>query len=123
VGHPERRDDAHRLAVRLVTEAEPYYVSARWGMARLPFRSAWAVGRRGGSTARSAASWCARARAPGTSGCRPRGARSSRRCSGARARRAGRGRSIASGGPRRARVVDPPGPRLRRGRRRPEPRP
>lgn len=41
---PARRGDVHALAVRLVREAEPYYRSARWGMARLPFRSAWAVG-------------------------------------------------------------------------------
>lgn len=44
VADPARRRDAYALAVRLVREAEPYYVSARWGMARLPFRSAWAVG-------------------------------------------------------------------------------
>lgn len=41
---PDRRAAAHALAMRLVREAEPYYRSARWGMARLPFRSAWAVG-------------------------------------------------------------------------------
>ena len=44
VGDPEHREAVYGLAVRLVREAEPYYVSARWGMARLPFRSAWAVG-------------------------------------------------------------------------------
>jgi 15-cis-phytoene synthase len=41
---PENRAKAHALAARLVREAEPYYVSARWGMARLPFRCAWAIG-------------------------------------------------------------------------------
>ena len=44
VGDDARRADAYALAARLVAEAEPYYVSARWGLARLPFRSAWAVG-------------------------------------------------------------------------------
>jgi phytoene synthase len=44
VGRPENRDAAFALAQRLVALAEPYYASARWGMARLPFRSAWAVG-------------------------------------------------------------------------------
>lgn len=41
-------DPAHRaalaqLAMRLVTEAEPYYDSARAGLADLPLRSAWAI--------------------------------------------------------------------------------
>lgn len=44
VAAPAHRAAVHALAVRLVREAEPYYDSARWGMARLPFRSAWAVG-------------------------------------------------------------------------------
>lgn len=44
VGDLARRAAAYALGVRLVREAEPYYVSARWGLARLPFRSAWAVG-------------------------------------------------------------------------------
>ncbi len=44
LGDPTRREAAYALAVRLVHEAEPYYESARWGLARLPFRSAWAVG-------------------------------------------------------------------------------
>lgn len=38
------RAEAYALASRLVRTAEPYYASARWGLARLPFRSAWAVG-------------------------------------------------------------------------------
>ena len=33
----------HRVAVRLVDAAEPYYASAMSGMARLPWRSAWAI--------------------------------------------------------------------------------
>jgi phytoene synthase len=41
-------DPAHRQAVfavtrRLLATAEPYYDSARWGLRRLPFRSAWAI--------------------------------------------------------------------------------
>lgn len=33
----------HGLALRLLDRAEPYYESAYWGLAALPFRSAWAV--------------------------------------------------------------------------------
>ena len=33
----------HRLAIRLVDRAEPYYRSAYLGLSALPFRSAWAV--------------------------------------------------------------------------------
>ncbi len=41
-------DSRHRAAVaelarRLVTEAEPFYASARWGLRDLPPRSAWAI--------------------------------------------------------------------------------
>ena len=44
----EVADPARRLAVfgaarRLLEAAEPYYASARVGVARLPFRSAWAI--------------------------------------------------------------------------------
>ncbi|MDU6410258.1 MAG: 15-cis-phytoene synthase CrtB [Yersiniaceae bacterium] len=44
----EVADPAHRaalvpLAARLVAEAEPYYASARAGLAGLPLRSAWAI--------------------------------------------------------------------------------
>lgn len=45
---PERLSDVAQLAQRLVEAAEPYYASARWGLLRLPLRSAWAV-----ATARS----------------------------------------------------------------------
>jgi phytoene synthase len=41
---PRHRPAVAALARKLVEVAEPYYASARWGMAALPFRSAWAVG-------------------------------------------------------------------------------
>ena len=44
VGAARHRGAVFGLAERLVGLAEPYYASARWGMARLPFRSACAVG-------------------------------------------------------------------------------
>ncbi|WP_333850389.1 15-cis-phytoene synthase CrtB [Leclercia sp.] len=37
------RPQLARLAYRLVAEAEPYYASAREGLAGLPLRSAWAI--------------------------------------------------------------------------------
>lgn len=40
----QHRQAVYRLALRLVRHAEAYYDSAHWGMARLPFRSAWAIG-------------------------------------------------------------------------------
>lgn len=40
----EHRPALYGLARRLVAEAEPYYRSAQWGVARLPLRCAWAVG-------------------------------------------------------------------------------
>jgi phytoene synthase len=43
VGRPERRAAVHGVATRLLDEAERYYASAEVGLARLPFRSAWAV--------------------------------------------------------------------------------
>lgn len=43
VGAPENAPAVHRAAVRLVAAAEPYYASAAVGIARLPFRSAWAI--------------------------------------------------------------------------------
>ncbi len=36
-------ENASRVAARLLDAAEPYYASAECGVARLPFRSAWAV--------------------------------------------------------------------------------
>jgi 15-cis-phytoene synthase len=42
-GRPERRPAVHSVAERLLDEAERYYASAEVGVARLPFRSAWAV--------------------------------------------------------------------------------
>lgn len=41
--HPTHRAALARLAARLVAEAEPYYASARAGLAGLPLRSAWAI--------------------------------------------------------------------------------
>lgn len=38
-----QRKALHRLAIRLVDTAEPYYQSAYHGLCDLPFRSAWAV--------------------------------------------------------------------------------
>jgi phytoene synthase len=43
VGRPEHRAAVHSVATRLLDEAERYYASAQVGLARLPFRSAWAV--------------------------------------------------------------------------------
>jgi phytoene synthase len=43
VGRPEHRAAVHAVAARLLDEAERYYASARVGIGRLPFRSAWAV--------------------------------------------------------------------------------
>ena len=40
---PANRDKLYRVAERLLNTAEPYYRSARAGLAHLPFRSAWAV--------------------------------------------------------------------------------
>jgi phytoene synthase len=39
----EHRSVVHSVTVRLLDEAERYYASAQVGLARLPFRSAWAV--------------------------------------------------------------------------------
>jgi len=39
----ELRPQLAKLAYRLVAEAEPYYASARAGLAGLPLRSAWAI--------------------------------------------------------------------------------
>lgn len=43
VADPGKRQQVTRLAQRLVAEAEPYYASARAGLAGLPLRSAWAI--------------------------------------------------------------------------------
>ena len=43
VSAPENREAVHATAARLVAAAEPYYDSAREGLAGLPFRSALAV--------------------------------------------------------------------------------
>jgi len=40
---PEYRRAVHSVAERLLHEADRYYASAEAGLARLPFRSAWAV--------------------------------------------------------------------------------
>ncbi|UOM33442.1 phytoene/squalene synthase family protein [Acuticoccus sp. I52.16.1] len=40
---PAHAPAVHTVAVRLVHEAEPYYRSARVGLARLPLRARWAV--------------------------------------------------------------------------------
>ena len=40
---PDRRDAVARVAARLVAEAEPYYLSARAGIADLPMRCAWSI--------------------------------------------------------------------------------
>jgi len=40
---PEHRRAVHSVAERLLLEADRYYASAEAGLARLPFRSAWAV--------------------------------------------------------------------------------
>jgi len=43
VGQPQHREAVSQVALRLLDEAERYYASAQIGLARLPFRSAWAV--------------------------------------------------------------------------------
>ncbi len=43
VADPVNREKLARLAQRLVAAAEPYYDSARVGLAGLPLRSAWAI--------------------------------------------------------------------------------
>ena len=43
VAEPRHRERVARVAQRLVEAAEPYYSSARLGIAALPMRSAWAV--------------------------------------------------------------------------------
>ena len=43
VADPANRPAVARCAARLVEEAEPYYDSARYGIAFLPFRAAWAI--------------------------------------------------------------------------------
>lgn len=40
---PAHREALARVAARLIQAAEPYYASARIGIARLPLRSAWAI--------------------------------------------------------------------------------
>jgi 15-cis-phytoene synthase len=44
IGDPAKRAALHRVALRCVATAEPYYESARVGLGALPIRSAWAVG-------------------------------------------------------------------------------
>jgi phytoene synthase len=41
---PQNRSALHRVALRLLEAAEPYYQSAALGTAALPLRSAWAIG-------------------------------------------------------------------------------
>jgi len=43
VGDPDRRPAVFATARRLLEAAEPYYGSARVGVRRLPYRSAWAI--------------------------------------------------------------------------------
>jgi phytoene synthase len=43
IARPEHRPAVSSVANRLLAEAERYYASAEVGLARLPFRSAWAV--------------------------------------------------------------------------------
>ena len=43
VGDPSRRAAVFDVARRQLEAAEPYYASARIGVSRLPFRSAWAI--------------------------------------------------------------------------------
>lgn len=69
LAHPT---ETARVARRLLDAAAPYYISARLGMTRLPFRSAWAVNaaaciyRDIGTIvrARGSAAWSARASVP-----------------------------------------------------------
>lgn len=44
VADPRHAAAVHRVAARLVGEAEPYYGSAKVGEARLPLRARWAIG-------------------------------------------------------------------------------
>lgn len=44
VGAPENRAAIAAITARLLKTAEPYYDSARAGLAALPFRCAWAIG-------------------------------------------------------------------------------
>ncbi len=44
IARPEHRSAVFSVTERLLDEAERYYASAQVGLARLPFRSAWAVG-------------------------------------------------------------------------------
>ena len=43
VALPEHRKKVFAVTRRLLDAAEPYYESARWGLSRLPTRSAWAI--------------------------------------------------------------------------------
>jgi phytoene synthase len=43
IARPEHRVAVFSVTARLLDEAERYYASAQVGLARLPFRSAWAV--------------------------------------------------------------------------------
>jgi phytoene synthase len=43
IAQPKMRAPLADIAQRLVAEAEPYYASARQGLAGLPLRSAWAI--------------------------------------------------------------------------------
>jgi len=43
VGLARQREAVSKVVLRLLDEAERYYASAQVGLARLPFRSAWAV--------------------------------------------------------------------------------
>jgi phytoene synthase len=43
VADPANRDAVFQATSRLISAAEPYYQSARWGLSALGFRSAWAV--------------------------------------------------------------------------------
>jgi phytoene synthase len=40
---PANREAVFEATARLIAAAEPYYLSARWGLPALGFRSAWAV--------------------------------------------------------------------------------
>jgi phytoene synthase len=43
ITNPAYRDAVFAVTRRLLDAAEPYYDSARWGLRRLPARSAWAI--------------------------------------------------------------------------------
>jgi len=70
IGAAEHRPALARIAVRLVDAAEPYYDSARIGLAALPLRTAWAIATAHGVyreigvkvRARGAAAWDERVR-------------------------------------------------------------